>query len=128
MRPTLLKSSLFWGLWIAGLTLDQLTKRQWGWVYDVQPATIGWLLLVLLIIFVGRLAAVRLPADLTVGLALLSAGVSGNALDIIYQSGVRDWLPWLSWRTNLADVYIWAGLFIWLWIIKKTSPDGPARN
>ena len=81
----------------------------------------------MLLLFLSRLMAVRLSRPLVIGLALLAAGIVGNAMDIIVLSGVRDWFSWFSWQTNLADTYIWVGMLLWIWGIKKSSADGPER-
>lgn len=127
MRPTLLESRLFWGGWLGALALDLLTKRFWGVPTTVAPVWRGVVLLLLLLWLLGRLRRASLSVDLEIGVALLAAGVAGNAVDVLAGGAIRDWLPFFVWRTNLADVYVWIGLLIWVWRIKKPSPGGPAR-
>jgi len=79
-------------------------------------------------LFLSRVAVARLSIALEVGLALLTAGILGNALDVIIYQGVRDWIQWFGWRTNLADILIWLGLLLWFWVIKNPSAVGPERE
>lgn len=42
------------------------------------------------------------------------AGVISNCIDVFTTGGVRDYLPWFNYQTNLADIIIWLGLLLTL--------------
>lgn len=121
MRPTLLESRLFWGIWLGALALDLGSKQFWGTPTTIAPAWRGAVLLALLVFFLGRLRSANLRSDLMVGLALLAAGVAGNSVDALSLGAIRDWLPFFGWHTNLADVYVWTGLLVWFWGVRRPS-------
>jgi lipoprotein signal peptidase len=65
---------------------------------------------------------------LKMGIAVLTAGITGNVIDKAMRGWTLDWIP-VPWGTdeqvafNLADVFIWAGLITIVWWLFRREED-----
>lgn len=103
------------------LVLDWSLKDRYGLVLNQRPPFFGGILLLMLFLFLGRLAPARLSPGAAVAFGLMTAGVMSNGADTLFHGGARDYIGWGPWLTNLADVYIWIGLIVIILVIKRAS-------
>lgn len=115
---------------LAVIVTDQLLVfLTWYRLIEVPFASDRWLPLPVTltnsIVLMGAAVALRrLPAAFRPGIILVLAGTLSNLLTVIWHGRVVDYLPFMIWRVNVADVTIILGLILifWVQLHQKAAP------
>jgi signal peptidase II len=78
--------------------------------------SLAFIILLIFLYFYEKNFSIRL------GLIFLLSGAISNFIDRLMYGGVIDWINFIFFTFNIADIYFWIGLFIFIFcLIKKKS-------